>query len=273
MNLKEQLSNTISTAEKELLQLSSEEGFDKYDTLAKLLVEAKQILEKEMIKLPDLQKLSLVKNWNNNYETNSSWKDITFNVYENIIRVYYPKDIISFNKKTVYLDKDTTFLLIDICKKNGEKTTSIIIIPIDKEWGLDDYNKLANIIENNFLNLYDDSYVYENKEKNINSFDANPNLSKLNVQGFSFVPSEDKDSVLYSKYVSDHYDDETFTIKYLSYEESVDDELRLFLEYHKHNDTNLYQGILSVKGNTIWDKQKYGELSKKIQDLIDTFKK
>lgn len=50
MNLKEQLSNTISTSEKELLQLSTEEGFDKYDTLAKLLLEAKQIIDKENMK-------------------------------------------------------------------------------------------------------------------------------------------------------------------------------------------------------------------------------
>lgn len=125
MSREEKLAKTIAEAENELLHIRIDGEFDKSIELAKLLVEAKQIIDAQLKKqrLPDLQKLSLAKDWSIDYDMHCSCKDVVFNVNGSTVRVYYPEDVISCSKEAA-IGKNTALIAVEILGNDKTRASS-----------------------------------------------------------------------------------------------------------------------------------------------------
>lgn len=264
MSREEKLAETIAEAEKELLQIRIDGEFDRSIELAKLLVEAKQIIDTQLKKqrLPDLQKLSLVKDWSIDYDMHCSYNDVVFNVHTATVRVYYPEDIVPSSKETIHFGKNVAFVVVETL--SNEKTrASLVEIDVSKEWIIDDFSKLASTIEESALRL---SQASDAKTENV--VEVSPNLTKLEVYGFSFI--KDESTSTFAKY-SGAYDDENFSIRYPAFSETDNGSLSLIVELNKHDIISTKQAVISVEKDTVWDEQRYKDLSKKVKDFVDAF--
>lgn len=263
MSREEKLAKTIAEAENELLHIRIDGEFDKSIELAKLLVEAKQIIDVQLKKqrLPDLQKLSLAKDWSIDYDMHCSCKDVVFNVNRSTVRVYYPEDVISCNKEAA-ISKNTALIAVEVLG-NDKTRASLVAVDVSREWSLDDFSKLASTVEESIL-----EHSQANDEKTESVVEVSPNLMKLHVYGFTLNESESTST--FAKY-SGAYDDENFSIKYPAFSEADGSSLSLIVELNKHDIISTKQAVISVEKNIAWNEQRYEDLSKKVKDFVEAF--